>query len=391
MFPTDPTGSLREAAAELIRQSAKLSAAVHPITRRSIIELVRAMNSYYSNLIEGHRTHPFDIERALNQDFSEDRTKRALQQESKAHIDVQLLVEQRLEAQLDLRVCTPALLCWIHKEFYERLPEEFRILNNPNGTVDRVEPGSFRSCHVEVGRHVAPSFDVLNKFLSRFAEAYDGAHLDPLSRIIAVAASHHRLAWIHPFSDGNGRVTRLFTHAFFLKTKADGQGLWTISRGLARHRDDYMTALAEADNPRYNDLDGRGSLSEKALHSFCEFFFRVCFDQIAYMRKLLSLDSMQERIQNFGRLIVNKDLPPGTEHLLSDIFVRGEISRGEVGRILSKSERTTSRIISQLLKEGLLVSDSHRAPVRLGFPMKTVGYYFPDLFPQGFELQEAGK
>jgi len=45
--------------------------------------------------------------------------------------------------------------------------------------------------------------------MARFAEAYQTDHLDPLARIIAAAASHHRIAWVHPYLDGNGRVTRL--------------------------------------------------------------------------------------------------------------------------------------------------------------------------------------
>lgn len=44
---------------------------VHAATRASLRELVRAMNSYYSNLIEGQGTHPANIARALKKDFSE--------------------------------------------------------------------------------------------------------------------------------------------------------------------------------------------------------------------------------------------------------------------------------------------------------------------------------
>lgn len=55
----------------------------------SLADLVRAMNCYYSNLIEGHNTHPIDIERALKDDYSNDAHKRNLQLEAKAHIEVQ--------------------------------------------------------------------------------------------------------------------------------------------------------------------------------------------------------------------------------------------------------------------------------------------------------------
>src|SRR6185437_6654834 len=60
----------------------------------SLADLMRAMNCYYSNLIEGHDTHPVDIERALKNDYSQDRRKRDLQIEAKAHIDVQRWIDQ---------------------------------------------------------------------------------------------------------------------------------------------------------------------------------------------------------------------------------------------------------------------------------------------------------
>src|SRR4051794_11759835 len=98
MFPTTETGDLAELSAQLLRESAQLGAILHPVTRASVSKLLRPMNSYYSNLIEGHNTHPLDIERALSNDYSSDSSKRALQLESKAHVEVQLLIEQRLSS-----------------------------------------------------------------------------------------------------------------------------------------------------------------------------------------------------------------------------------------------------------------------------------------------------
>jgi Fic family protein len=170
------------------------------------------MNSYYSNLIEGHHTHPSDIEKALRKDYSKDPAKRALQLESRAHIEVQELIEERLSKE-DVSVCSVSFLCWIHKEFYGRLPDEFRMVKTRTGKKDGVEPGKIRTCEVEVGGHAAPAVRILKGLLERFEGTYAPAGLDPLDRMIAAGASHHRLAWIHPFLDGNGRVMRLFTHA----------------------------------------------------------------------------------------------------------------------------------------------------------------------------------
>jgi len=388
LFPTDGAGELREMAADLLRKSAQLGGMLHPITRRSVVELLRQMNSYYSNLIEGHHTHPVAIERALRDDYSSDPALRALQQESRAHIEVQRLIERRLEEALDTDVCAPHFLRWIHREFYDRLPAEFRTVRTASGGEDQVIPGELRQCEVEVGRHIPPTHRSLPRFLARFAEGYRTDNLDPLERILAVAASHHRLAWIHPFLDGNGRVTRLFSHACLIRVKTDGHRLWMVSRGLARRRDEYMAALAGGDAPRRNDLDGRGNLSDAGLAQFCRFFLRTAIDQVDFMTTLLDLDSLQERIVRVAERWVDRTRTADTiPHLIRDVFLRGEITRGEATRILQKPERTARRLLGRLVEEGLLMSEATGAPVRLGFPAALVGYYLPRLYPEGVELE----
>src|SRR4051812_35936456 len=88
MVPSDTRGLLTDRAFELVRKSAALSKVLHPVTRAAVIDFLRSMNSYYSNLIEGHATHPIEIEKALKADFTTDPSKRALQYESRAHVEV---------------------------------------------------------------------------------------------------------------------------------------------------------------------------------------------------------------------------------------------------------------------------------------------------------------
>lgn len=386
MLPADPTGELADLAIAVIRKSAAVSTAVHPVTRRGIVELVRKMNSYYSNLIEGHTTHPVDIDRAMRNDFFADPAKRARQLESKAHIEVQKVIEARLETAPETIITAKDFLCWIHSEFYERMPEEFRVVQHANGNAERVIPGVLRTSEVVVGRHLPPKSACLSAFMQRFEEAYNPGTLNSQQQVIAVAASHHRLAWIHPFLDGNGRVTRLMTHAYLKKAGLDGHGLWTVSRGFARNREAYLTALAGADQPRRGDQDGRGNLTQAGLLGFCSFFLKTAIDQIDFMAGLLELDGMQQRIQAVvDRQVLLGELKPEAGHLLRDIFLRGELPRGEIPKIIGMPERSARRVISTLVGKGYLVSDSEKGPVRLGFPAELAGYYFPRLYPEGVE------
>ncbi len=389
MFPAAKSEELNDLAIEVVRRSAALGGKLHPQTRSGVIELVRAMNSYYSNLIEGHNTHPADIERAMARNYSHEPAKRALQMESVAHIDVQRLVEQNLAAKPDATICSKTFLCWIHQEFYDRLPPEFRKIEIPSGETKTVIPGKLRREEVKVGKHFPPAAGTLDLFLQRFEECYGHAKRGEIQTVVAAAAAHHRLAWIHPFLDGNGRVTRLFTHAYMVKAHIDGHGLWTVSRGLARNRNGYMGALAGADEHRHGDLDGRGNLSNKGLLDFCTFFLKTALDQISFMSERLELDGILRRIEGYvGRQASFGKLPLEANYLLREAFLRGEVPRGEVARITGKPDRTARRILKDLLDKKLLTSDSERAPVRLSFPTKVVGYYFPQLYPEGVEMIE---
>jgi Fic family protein len=386
MMPTDPAGELDDLAIEVIRKSAAISAAVHPVTRRGVVELVRRMNSYYSNLIEGHNTHPVDIDRAMREDFSKDPAKRAKQLESKAHIEVQKLIEAHIDEFPGTVITSKSFLCWIHKEFYERMPEEYLVVQRADGTIETVIPGETRELEVKVGRHLPPKSEYIGTFMKRFEEAYDPQKLKVLSQVIAAAASHQRLAWIHPFLDGNGRVTRLVTHAYLKKAKIDGHGLWTVSRGFARNRDEYLSVLSGADQPRRGDLDGRGNLTQAGLLGFCKFFLKTAIDQVDFMSGLLDLDGMQKRIQAVvDRQVSFGELKPEAGHLLRDVFLRGEIPRGEIPNIIGMPERSARRVVSSLLEKDYLVSVSEKGPVMFGFPASMVGYYFPRLYPEGVE------
>jgi len=93
----------------------------------SLATLVRAMNCYYSNLIEGHDTHPVDIERALRGDYSGDRNTRDLQLEARAHIDVQQWID---EGGLKARAVTADSIREIHRRFCASLPEDLLCVEN---------------------------------------------------------------------------------------------------------------------------------------------------------------------------------------------------------------------------------------------------------------------
>ena len=384
LLPEDRDGKLAGLGLEVFRRAERLRSVLHPVTRRGVVDLVRSMNSYYSNLIEGHRTTPGDIDAALHRKFTGNREQRGLQQLHWAHVETQRWMESELVGLGTVEICSAGFLCRVHHEFYNRLPEEFRVLEDESGAKHRVEPGALRKSAVSVGRHVAPAHEHLPEFLGRFADFYGPRVQGTPQGLVAAAAAHHRLAWIHPFLEGNGRVTRLFTQGWLQCAQASSDGLWTLARGMARHQTDYRVALSNADERRLNDFDGRGYLSDRRLSEFCEFLLTAAMDQLNFMQEFLDLDRMQNRITGYAeRGEAAKDLASGSGLVLREIFLRGQIPRGDVARIIGVSPRTAQTVTGRLLAAGLLISDSAKSPIRLGFPSIAAGSYFPNLFPAG--------
>lgn len=218
------------------------------------------------------------------------------------------------------------------------------------------------------------------RFLRRFQEVYGG--LGSAETVIAAAAAHHRLVWIHPFLDGNGRVARLFSHATLLATLKTG-AVWSIARGLARSVDAYKGHLAACDQTRRNDLEGRGHLSTEALVAFTEFFLKTCIDQIDFMESLIQPETLRDRILTWAaEEIRSRHLPTRSGEILRAILYRGELPRADVPGIVGSGERHARRVVAALLDRGVLTSESTRAPLRLAFPAALASRWMPGLFPE---------
>ena len=375
---------LADLAFDLGQKSAAFRSSLLPSLLTSIATLVRSMNCYYSNLIEGHSTHPIDIERALKNDYSKDSRRRDLQLEATAHIRVQTWIE---EGGLKYRQAVGVEgICEIHRRFCELLPEDLLWIEDPvTKERERVVPGEMRRRDVEVGRHVAISPGAVPRFLTRFEQVYGST--GKAESILATAAAHHRLLWIHPFLDGNGRVARLMSHAMLLDLLDTG-AVWSVARGLARNVEKYKELLANCDGQRRNDLDGRGNLSEEALAEFSRFFLSVSIDQVRFMEGLMQPDSLRARILLWTEEEIRLGkLPPKSGDILEAILYRGELPRRDIDRIVGTGERQARRIVSALVDRGVLESESSRAPLRLVFPAALAHRWMPGLFPEKIDEQ----
>lgn len=111
------------------------------------------------------------------------------------------------------------------------------------------------------------------------------------------------------------------------------------------------------------------------------------------MARSLAISTFSDRLKGYVKLRSEGMLPgllPESKSklkgesflLLREALMRGEFPRGDATRITGRPERTAREALSQLVNEGLLISDTKKSPVRLGFPIGAAHYWFPDLFPE---------
>ena len=394
LMPAEPLlAPLLEKAGDLARKATALGSASGQAAQSELRKLLRSMNSYYTNRIEGEHTRPSDIERALQQDFSAQADLARRQRLAVAHIRTEALCEAEFDRKLETDgldaarwLYSPQALAWLHKELFRDLPEEDLRLADGSTLV----PGELRQRGVAVGRHEAPTAQLLPRFIERWQQVY-GSTRRGEAAIVALAAAHHRLAWTHPFLEGNGRVTRLHTHLLLHAWGLTG-GLWSPLRGFARTETQYKALLQAADEHRHGDLDGRGNLTQAGLVQWIQYTLDTCIDQVEFMARQLEVQGMQDRIRAalaYEAAAVKSGVREEALLPLHYLFAtQGELGRAQFKAMTGLGERVATATLSALLARGFLTTDSPYGSLRFGIPRHALRFYFPALWPEAEQDQD---
>jgi Fic family protein len=384
---------LLERAHELIRIAAAANTGAAPSVQELLRPLLRAMNSYYTNRIEGEHARPADLERALRQDFSNDQTLARKQRLALAHMHTEQACEAALAERLETGnersedttrwLYSAEALSWLHEQLFTPLEPADRLLADGTSLV----PGRLRRRQVAVGRHEAPAAKALPVFIGRWSQFYAGARRGEAA-LVALAAAHHRLTWMHPFLDGNGRVARLHTLLLLRAAGVIGQGggLWSPLRGFARTEARYKALLQAADEHRRGDLDGRGNLTEAGLVDWIGYVIDTCIDQARFMSSQIDVPGMRERIAAalaFEETTLRSGVRQQALMPLHYMFASGlELGRADFKTLTGLGERIATELISALLRRGFVTTDSPYGRLRFAVPHHALRFYFPALWPE---------
>lgn len=370
---------LLEQAHLLQRRSWSLASKDMPGIRKSLTPLLRAMNSYYTNKIEGQHTLPADIEGAMRNEFSGDPDRARRQRLALAHLQTEAWAEAEYGDLGWHQTYRPEVIASLHRYLYRQLPESDRVTDAGEPVLE----GQFRDKGVKVGMHVAPEFQQVPAFIERWCQGY-GSLPSGEYALVGLACAHHRLAWVHPFRDGNGRIARLHSHLGLHGMGLTG-GIWSIMRGLARRQQAYYDRLIDADELRRGDFDGRGVLSEQGLISFAEFFLDTCLDQVGFMEEMLDLRAFKERLDallTFESSRADSGLRREGLNPLHYMAMTGLMERGEFKTMTGLGEKTAERLLGSLLTFGLVRSDTPKGKLYFGVPIRGLRFLFPNLWPE---------
>lgn len=374
------TAAMLNGAEQMIRFAERLSTLAAPHTLNRIGELLRITNSYYTNLIEGQHTEPAELAASMNTPPPE--KLRALGVE---HMVVQSAYESKMDTRQQSgtigwdEMFDRHLITELHHALFSHEHEQELTLQD--GFV--MIPGELRSTQgkeVMVGKHLAPASDSVESMLERIQEAYSRPG-NTIQRVIATMACHHRMTFVHPFPDGNGRVARLLTH-LQLHYLSLSSPLWSLARGLAKRQKDYLHLLAAADQPRQSSLDGRGQLSHSALCTFIEFMIEVSLDQMTYMERALSTAHLTDSIRRaiaYSEEFRQAGIKSECADALQVLFKQGEMDRAVFKRFLGLGARTATQQLSALIDCGVVEAPSPKSrQIYSGIPL----WYANELFPQ---------
>lgn len=377
--PGFPASILRTAETLSFR-AGKLTGLLPENTATRIGGLMRITNSYYSNLIEGQYTEPVTLSARVPR-----RDSKELRELAESHIGVQELLERvvRRPKAVDAPwsvFFAPEFMSVIHRRLFVGAGDKHLQLSDGR----LLAPGQLRDTakrNVLVGDHAAPAWESVTPMLKRLQHVY-GGQPDLTSRILSSLSYHHRLAFVHPFEDGNGRVVRMITHLQLMRLGL-ASPLWSLSRGLARKQEEYYGRLRAADQPRRGDLDGRGQLTQGGLFEFVEFMLQVCIDQMEYVEKAMDLVTLRQRLERVIGLegvFVESGVKQEMAKAIHILLTQGEIARADFKIFSGLHDRVASDQLKKLIDMGVVEAPSAKSrSIYPGLPVWFAQMIFPDL------------
>ncbi|WP_243233398.1 Fic family protein [Microbacterium sp. CIAB417] len=209
-------------------------------------------------------------------------------------------------------------------------------------------PGAYRNQDVAItgSAHRPPPWVTVHAEMSSLLE-FANAERPLHEQMMQIALSHHRFVWIHPFRNGNGRVSRLFTYAMLRRTIFATRGFSALNPTavFGNDRAAYIAALEAADA-----LDDEGTIA------WASFFAKGIREDITRLIRLQDREYVIDALVGpaLARLARDGQITTSEHRALNEVLNRGTVKAGDLAEVLLGTASQRSRIIRDLLDRQLL-------------------------------------
>ena len=110
-------------------------------------------------------------------------------------------------------------------------------------------PGRFRTSSVQVGSpdlggvHIGAPYGTLAELMEEFIGFVNSRRVGSHHPVVQALLAHFFLVTIHPFGDGNGRVSRLLEAGILFQAEYNVHGFYGLSNYFYRHEGSYKSLL----------------------------------------------------------------------------------------------------------------------------------------------------
>ncbi len=206
--------------------------------------------------------------------------------------------------------------------------------------VDEVKT-SRGSSEKEVVQYTGPQASDLKKLVSSFTAWVEIQKKEKkLHPVLLAGLAHFIFVSIHPFSDGNGRATRLLTHQFLKSTSYNFNDSLSLDSYYLQNRENYYQALSRAktfEDRMFADIT-----------PFLEFFVEGFLQSVKTLTKYAQIGKVLEDKQKPIRLNQEELL------ILDYVYQFKSINIEEALTVTQAKKRTTQRRLNNLVENKIL-------------------------------------
>jgi len=298
---------------------------------RDIFQLATSMTSAR---IEGNHTTVIDVVDALSEnDDNGARIPEAVMEVTNIQDGISFIEENIQSSIID-----KAFICELHRIVVRDLVRE-----------GDERPGAYRlkPVHINKSAHIPPAPADVSEHMDELIQFINEKH-GPQFDLLKDALAHHRFAWIHPFTNGNGRVARLLTYAMMAKQGfIDSSGIRALNPTavFGSNREQYYEHLSKAD-----------SLKSQDLLAWSEYMLSGVKAELDKVANLQDVDYVNNEIllPALKRSIDRKHITPQEHDMLKVAIQKDTVQSGDFSAIVRGSIATRARAVQALREQRLL-------------------------------------